>query len=70
MIDILVYDKQIFLGIFTVPEPPKDQLITVYEQVTCKDKSYVTIDILYMQDINYGIAITDKMIDYIKRNKI
>lgn len=70
MIDILVYDKQIFLGIFTVPEPPKDQLITVYEQVTCKDKSHITIDILYMQDINYGIAITDKMVDYITRNKI
>lgn len=70
MIDILVYDKQIFLGIFTVPEPTKDQLIAVYEQVTCKDKPHVTIDILYMQDINYGIAITDNMVDYIKRNKI
>ena len=62
----MVYDKQIYQGLFTVPNPSKDQLITVYEQALFKDKDFGCIDILYFQDLNYGIAITDKMVGYLK----
>lgn len=70
-IDILVYDKGNLLGTFTVPKPSENQLLTVYEEVpfTFKGTYFDIIDILYMQDLNYGIAITDKMVDYIKQNK-
>jgi len=30
MIDIPVFDRKIFLGLFTVPEPPEEQLVTLY----------------------------------------
>lgn len=64
MIDIPVYDKQIFVGTLRVPEPPENELFTLYEDVP-----HVTngpLDILYFKNLNYGIAITDKMVDNIK----
>ena len=63
MIDILVFDKQIFVGALTVPEPPENELLTLYEDVP-----HITngpLNVLYFKDLNYGIAITDKMVENI-----
>lgn len=63
MIDIMVYCQHIFIGTLTVPKPPENELITLYEGIPHKNKG--PLNILYFQDLDYGILITDKMVNYV-----
>ena len=65
MINILVYDRGALLGIFEVPKPPENELITIYKDIPFKNCSPiligVKINIMYFHDLDYGICITDEM---------
>lgn len=62
--DIMVFDKGIYLGTFTVPKISKEKLICIYEGIFFKGNA--PIDIMYFQDLNYGITITDEIKNYCK----
>lgn len=64
MIDIMVYAQHIFVGTVQVPIPPKNELISLYENIEHDRKGL--INILYFQDLDYGVLITDEMVKYYK----
>jgi hypothetical protein len=65
--NILVFDKGTLLGTLTVPKPDDNALMTLYEKVSFNNNG--TINILYFQDLHYGITITNKMAKNFKTNK-
>lgn len=58
---ILVFDKGLLLGTFTVPQSDNDEIICLYKKWTFK---VGTINILYFRDMGYGIVISDDEADY------
>ena len=59
MIDITVFDRELKLGVFTVPEPKVEDVMIIFEEIQFKNNC--GIDVLYIPDLKYGITITDKI---------
>jgi hypothetical protein len=62
---IIVYERSMFVGILTVKKPTKIEPIMLFENIQeCDDRR---INVLYFQDMDYGLIISDTIVYHYKK---
>jgi hypothetical protein len=61
---ILVFNTGNLVGVAKIPEPDKNELVSLYEKWTIENNE--TANLLYFVDMNYAIVIPESTVQYFR----